>query len=228
MPNAPIPDYQMLIDGEWRPAVAGGRIIVETPANENPIATIPEGQAADAEAALAAAAAAQPAWAATPPIERAAYLHDLADAILRDTEHLARCLTQEQGKPLHEARGEVGAAANFIRYAAEAARRLQGDIFPSDSPQEQLWIQRVPYGVVAAMIAWNFPLALIGAQVRPGAGDRQHARLAHPLRYAADGAGNSANWCRKWASRRGVLNLVTGRGREIGEALVRQPRAPIW
>ena len=167
MPNAQIPDYQMLIDGEWRPAAAGGRIIVENPANENPIATIPEGQTADAEAALAAAAAAQPAWAATPPIERAAYLHDLADAILRETEHLARCLTQEQGKPLHEARGEVGAAANFIRYAAEAARRLQGDIFPSDSPQEQLWIQRVPYGVVAAMIAWNFPLALIGRKCGP-------------------------------------------------------------
>ena len=223
MPNAPIPDYQMLIDGEWRPAVAGGRIIVENPANENPIATIPEGQAADAEAALAAAAAAQPAWAATPPIERAAYLHDLADAILRETEHLARCLTQEQGKPLHEARGEVGAAANFIRYAAEAARRLQGDIFPSDSPQEQLWIQRVPYGVVAAMIAWNFPLALIGRKCGPAlVTGNTLVLLTHcdtPLTVLEFG-----KLVQEVGLPPGVLNLVTGRGREIGEALVRSPR----
>lgn len=223
MPHAQIPDYQMLIDGEWRAAVAGGRIVVENPANENPIATIPEGQAADAEAALAAAAAAQPAWAATPPIERAAYLHDLADAILRETEPLARCLTQEQGKPLHEARGEVGAAANFIRYAAEAARRLQGDIFPSDSPKEQLWIQRVPYGVVTAMIAWNFPLALIGRKCGPAlVTGNTLVLLSHcdtPLTVLEFG-----KLVQEVGLPPGVINLVTGRGREIGEALVRNPR----
>ena len=223
MSNVQIPDYQMLIDGEWRPALAGGRILVENPANENPIATIPEGQAADAEAALAAAAAAQPAWAATPPIERAAYLHDLADAILRETEPLARCLTQEQGKPLHEARGEVGAAANFIRYAAEAARRLQGDIFPSDSPKEQLWIQRVPYGVVAAMIAWNFPLALIGRKCGPAlVTGNTLVLLSHcdtPLTVLEFG-----KLVQEVGLPPGVINLVTGRGREIGEALVRNPR----
>lgn len=223
MPNLQIPDYQMLIDGEWRPAEAGGRIVVENPAHENPIATIPEGQAADAEAALAAAAAAQPAWAATPPIERAAYLHDLADAILRETEDLARCLTQEQGKPLHEARGEVGAAANFIRYAAEAARRLQGDIFPSDSPKEQLWIQRVPYGVVTAMIAWNFPLALIGRKCGPAlVTGNTLVLLSHcdtPLTVLEFG-----KLVQEVGLPPGVINLVTGRGREIGEALVRNPR----
>lgn len=223
MPNSQIPHYEMLIGGEWRPAAAGGRIVVENPANESPIATVPEGLAADAEAALAAAAAAQPAWAATPPIERAAYLHDLADAILRDTEHLARCLTQEQGKPLHEARGEVGAAANFIRYAAEAARRLQGDIFPSDSPKEQLWIQRVPHGVVAAMIAWNFPLALIGRKCGPAlVTGNTLVLLSHcdtPLTVLEFG-----KLAQEVGIPPGVINLVTGRGREIGEALVRSPR----
>ncbi|MCY3834823.1 MAG: aldehyde dehydrogenase [Anaerolineaceae bacterium] len=218
-----IPDYEMLIDGAWRPAEAGGRIVVENPANENPIATVPAGQAADAEAALAAAAAAQPSWAATPPIERAAYLHDLADAILRETEHLARTLTEEQGKPLHEARGEVGAAANFIRYAAEAARRLQGDIFPSDSPREQLWIQRVPYGVVAAMIAWNFPLALIGRKCGPAlVTGNTLVLLSHcdtPLTVLEFG-----KLVQEVGLPPGVINLVTGRGREIGEALVRSPR----
>lgn len=219
----PIPDYEMLIDGAWRPAEAGGRIVVENPANENPIASIPAGQAVDAEAALAAAAAAQPAWAATPPIERAAYLHGLADAILRETEHLARTLTEEQGKPLHEARGEVGAAANFIRYAAEAARRLQGDIFPSDSPREQLWIQRVPYGVVTAMIAWNFPLALVGRKCGPAlVTGNTLVLLSHcdtPLTVLEFG-----KLVQEVGLPPGVINLVTGRGREIGEALVRSPR----
>ncbi len=98
MPNAQLPHYEMLIGGDWRPAEAGGRIVVENPADESPIATVPAGQAADAEAALAAAAAAQPAWAATPPIERAAYLQDLADAILRETEPLARSAHPRTGQ----------------------------------------------------------------------------------------------------------------------------------
>ena len=138
-------------------------------------------------------------------------------------EPLARCLTQEQGKPLHEARGEVGAAANFIRYAAEAARRLQGDIFPSDSPREQLWIQRVPYGVVAAMIAWNFPLALIGRKCGPAlVTGNTLVLLTHcdtPLTVLEFG-----KLVQEVGLPPGVINLVTGRGREIGEALVRNPR----
>ena len=223
MPSAQVPHYEMLIGGDWRPAEAGGRIVVENPADESPIATVPAGQAADAEAALAAAAAAQPDWAATPPIERAAYLQALADAILRETEPLARSLTREQGKPLHEARGEVGATANFIRYAAEAARRLRGDIFPSDSPQEQLWIQRVPYGVVAAMIAWNFPLALIGRKSGPAlVTGNTLVLLTHcdtPLTVLEFG-----KLVQEVGIPPGVINLVTGRGREIGEALVRSPR----
>ena len=221
--NGAMMEYDMLIGGEWRPALAGERIVVENPADETPIATIPAGQAADAEAALDAAAAAQPAWAATPPIERAALLHALADATLREEEALARCLTREQGKPLHEARGEVGAAANFIRYAAEAARRLRGDIFPSDSPQEQLWIQRVPYGVVTAMIAWNFPLALIGRKCGPAlVTGNSLVLLSHcdtPLTVLEFG-----KLAQEVGIPPGVLNLVTGRGREIGEALVRSPR----
>jgi lactaldehyde dehydrogenase/glycolaldehyde dehydrogenase len=212
----------MYIDGEWTGGEARGSIEVENPATEEVIATIPAGTAEDAERALQAAKRAQPKWAALPPIERAKYLRALADAILRERDHLARVVTLEQGKPLKEAIGEIGATENFIRYAAESARRIEGDILPSDNPNEEVWIRRVPYGVVVALTAWNYPSALVARKIGPAliAGNAvvvkghentplsglELARLAHEAGFP-----------------KGVFNVVTGTGRVVGEALTTSP-----
>ena len=117
---------------------------------------------------------------------------------------------------------EVAVTASFIEYACEDARRIEGDIIPSDNPGEQIWIQKVPKGVVVAITAWNFPLALAGRKLGPAliAGNTlvikptEETPLATlELGYIADKVGIPA----------GVLNIVTGPGSTMGNALVQSP-----
>ncbi|MCB8822165.1 aldehyde dehydrogenase [Microvirga rosea] len=214
--------YQMYIDGAWTDGHASARMEVENPADETVFATVPVGTIKDATSALEAARRAQPAWAALPPIVRAGYVQDLAAAVRRDKGHLARIVVREQGKPLNQAEGEIDAVALFLTYAAESARRIEGDILPSDFPNEEVWIRRVPYGVVVGLTAWNYPAALAARKIGPAlvAGNTivvkghestplsaiEIARLAHEIGLP-----------------KGVLNVVTGDGRTVGEALVRSP-----
>ena len=185
-------------------------------------ATVPAGSVNDARAALEAAKRAQPAWAALPPIVRSGYVSDLAAAVRREKAHLARIVVLEQGKPLNQAEGEIDAVVTFLTYAAENARRIEGDLLPSDHPNEDVWIRRVPFGVVVGLTAWNYPAALAARKIGPAlvAGNTivvkghestplsaiEIARLAHEVGLP-----------------KGVLNVVTGDGRTVGDALVRSP-----
>jgi len=222
--NPPFPpcSYQMYIDGQWCNGEVSQTIGVENPATEEIVATVPAGTASDANRALEAAKRAQRQWASFPPIERAKLLHKLADAILSERDRLARTVTLEQGKPLKEALGEIGATENFIRYAAESARRIEGDITPSDNPNEEIWIRRVPYGVVVALTAWNYPSALVARKIGPAliAGNTVVVKghectplSGLELARLAESAGFP----------KGVLNVVTGTGRTVGKALTVSP-----
>ncbi len=219
---ATVTHYQMYIDGAWTDGRAPGRLDVENPANETVFATVPVGSVEDATAALEAARRAQPAWAALPPIVRAGYVTDLAAAVRREKDRLARIVVLEQGKPLNQALGEIDAVILFLTYAAESARRIEGDIIPSDFQNEEVWIRRVPFGVVVGLTAWNYPAALAARKIGPAlvAGNTivvkghestplsaiEIARLAHEVGFP-----------------KGVLNVVTGDGRTVGDALVRSP-----
>jgi len=136
--------YRMCVGGQWTAGHATGEIEVESPAAEAIIATILNGTAEDAEAALHA----QPAWAALPPIERGQLVRKLADLVARDKHRLARVVVAEQGKPLNQAEVEIDAVHTFLASAAEQARRIGGDILPSGRPNEEIWIRRVLRGVV--------------------------------------------------------------------------------
>lgn len=208
----------MYVGGEWRRA-DGPRIEVENPANETIIATIPDGDAQDAFDALEAATKAQPAWAALPAIARGRLVSKLADAVAENSEKLARVVVAEQGKPLNQAFGEIGAVETFLRYAAENARRIEGDIMPSDNANEEIWIRRRPYGVVVGLTAWNYPAALAARKLGPAlVAGNTFVLLAHEftplsgieLAKLADAVGIP----------KGVFNVVTGRGPVIGRALV--------
>ena len=137
----------------WPMLVGGQRVEspktrdVVSPATGEKIAAVPEASAEQVQAALQAARKAQADWGARAPIERGAVMRRIADLIRRDAETLARIVVLEQGKPIVEARGEVGGAAEFFSYFAEFARRIEGEILPSDVRDEQIWIQRVPVGV---------------------------------------------------------------------------------
>jgi lactaldehyde dehydrogenase/glycolaldehyde dehydrogenase len=214
-----VPHFQMFIDGSFTDGEGTTRTEVENPATEAVIATVPEGTVADAERAIAAARRAQPEWSRLPAIERGQLVRKLASAILAEREHLARVIVAEQGKPIGQARGEIDATAMFLEYAGEQARRMQGEILPSDHRDEDVWIRRVPYGVVAALTAWNYPSALAGRKLGPAltAGNTvvlkgheitplsglEIARIAHGLGFPP-----------------GVINVVTGAGRGVGQHLV--------
>jgi len=156
-----------LIDGRWRPAADGRRFGVFDPAGGALLAEVADSSAADARAATDAAARALPAWRATPARERAALLRAWHAAVIAHTEDLARLISLEQGKPLAEARGEVGYGASYIAWFAEEATRIYGDLIPQQQRGKQMSAVKEAIGVVAAITPWNFPLAMIARKFAP-------------------------------------------------------------
>jgi lactaldehyde dehydrogenase/glycolaldehyde dehydrogenase len=216
--------YRHFIGGEWVDSTLKEWIEVENPATGAVIASVPRGSAEDADRAVMAAYKAQSAWEAMPAVFRGQLLKDLAKVILENRERLARMVVGEQGKPLHEARGEIEGAALYLTYAAEEARRIAGDIIPSDSADEQIWIQRVAHGVVIALTAWNYPAALMCRKMGP-------ALLAGNTIVVKSHEGTPtttfeiAQLSAQLGFPPGVINVVSGSGEGIGSALVRHPRA---
>ncbi|HEY8576909.1 MAG TPA: aldehyde dehydrogenase family protein [Devosia sp.] len=217
---------QMFIGGRWTTGSATGTFEVENPATEAIIGTIPEGTADDAAESLEAARQAQPAWAALPPFERARLIFALADAVKANDGTLARIVVAEQGKPLNQAMGEIGATETFLRFAAESARRIEGDIFPSDAPDEEVWIRRVPHGVVVGLTAWNFPAALATRKLGPAlVAGNTFVLKAHEFTPFSGIA--LAMLAERVGFPPGVFNVVTGAGRTVGEALVTSPHSDL-
>lgn len=215
-----IPGTEMLINGRFRAGPTQHDVI--NPATGKAFAQVSMADAAMAHEAIDAARAAQPAWGALAPLQRASVMREIASLIRQDAEDYARLIVSEQGKTIKEARGEVGGAAGFFDYFAEFARRIQGEILPSDHAGEQIWVQRLPLGVVAAIIPWNYPFALVARKVAPAliAGDtvvlKSHEET--PLSALAmarifDRAGIPA----------GVVNILSGTGPVVGEALCTAP-----
>jgi lactaldehyde dehydrogenase/glycolaldehyde dehydrogenase len=162
-----IGEGQLYIGGRWVDSASRERREIENPKDESVVAAVPSSTVEDADRAVAAARKAQPEWSRRTPMERGALLQKLATLIDENTETLAHLLTAEGGKLLAESRIDANFAAVLLRYAAESARRLQGEILPGEGRDEQIWIQRVPYGVVAGITAWNFPAALFARKVGP-------------------------------------------------------------
>jgi lactaldehyde dehydrogenase/glycolaldehyde dehydrogenase len=217
-----VPRYRHFINGQWTDSTVKEWIEVENPATGAVIATVPKGSADDADRALVAAAAAQPAWEALPPVERARLLSGLARLILENRDRFARLVVAEQGKPLAEARGEIEGTALYLTYAAEEARRITGDIIPSDNPDEQVWIQRVAHGVVVGLTAWNYPAALTTRKMGPAllAGNTivLKSHEGTPL-----SAFEIAQLSTQLDFPPGVINVVSGTGEGLGAALVKHP-----
>lgn len=222
MPTTAPPAHGQFIGGKWVSAKAGAMIAVDNPANEARIAFIAEGTAGDAAAAVEAAQKAQVRWSSLPPIERAGYVRRLAAAIQANAKTLAFIITTEQGKPLSQARGEVEATVNFSIHAAQSARRIEGEIVASDNRDEEIQIRRHPYGVVVGLTAWNYPLALAARKLGPAliAGNT-FVLLGHELTPLSGLA--LARLADEAGLPKGVLNVVTGRGPVVGQALVEHP-----
>ena len=159
--------YNCYINGEWIEKSSGEKIDVENPANGETFASIYTSSIEETQHALESADKAQFSWQMLPPVERAKYLYAITAKLKEEKEHFAKLLVMEQGKTLVEARYEVDDTIKYIEYSAEAGRRIQSAIFPSDLPNEQLSIHKVPYGVTVGLMAFNYPLALIGRKIGP-------------------------------------------------------------
>ena len=154
-----------LINGQW---VAGSsRFDVLDPATGHKLADVANLGPAEAEAAIAAANAAWPAWRTKTAKERSILLRKWYDLIMANQDDLGRIMTAEQGKPLPEAKGEVAYGASFVEWFAEEAKRVNGETLPQFDNSRRLMVLKQPIGVCAAITPWNFPLAMITRKVAP-------------------------------------------------------------
>ncbi|AIY40592.1 Aldehyde dehydrogenase A [Collimonas arenae] len=142
-------------------------IAVYDPATEQLVGQVSAATAEQARSAVDAAAAAQKSWRKLPGVERAKYLHKLADALLARAPEIGLALAAESGKSLNDASNEAIYAAEITRYHAEWARRIEGEIIPSDSPSENLLLMREPIGVVACLIPFNYPVYTLLRKIAP-------------------------------------------------------------
>ena len=218
------PTGRNYVGGEWRPSSSGATYAKLNPMR--PSEKVGEFSAStedDAAAAVAAAADAFAAWAALPLARRGAYLVAAAASLEARTEEIARDMSTEMGKPLREARGETGRAAQILRFAASEAFRPVGEHFEQSATGAQVSTHRRPVGVVALITPWNFPIAIPVWKLAPALmyGNAVVLKLAYeaPLTglHVAEAFADAE-------LPPGVLNVLTGRGSTVGAALVHDPR----
>ena len=213
---------QAYVGGKWTAAADGKVIVVTNPANGARLGVVPALGAVETEAAIAAAAAAFPAWRRLLPQERAQRLRRWHDLMLEAQADLALLMTLEQGKPLAEAEGEIAYAASFIEWFAEEAKRVNVEGITPHLPNRQMSVRREPVGVVAAITPWNFPSAMITrkAAAALAAGCTMIVRPASETPFSALALAELAE---RAGIPAGVLSVVTGAAQPIVDALQASP-----
>lgn len=203
------------INGKWVSANSDKKIPVTNPYDNSLIGYVPECTEVETERAIIAAHHAFISYKQLSAKERSDLLWSWAELIDRNKEDLARIMTIEQGKPIAESRNEIDYANSFIKWFAEEARRVYGDIIPSNKRHQHLIVIKQPVGVVAAITPWNFPAAMITRKISPALAvgctvvvkpDKATPFTALALTVLAEEAGFPP----------GVLNVITGIPEKIG------------
>jgi succinate-semialdehyde dehydrogenase/glutarate-semialdehyde dehydrogenase len=213
---------QCYINGQWVDAKNQTTYPVTNPFNNTLLGTVPNCGRKETRIAIEAAAIALKKWQTYTAKERCHLMIRWADLIDKNKEDLAILMTLEQGKPITESRGEIEYANSFIKWFAEEARRVYGDIIPSNKSGQHLLVMKQAIGVCAAITPWNFPAAMITRKCAPAiaagctvvikpAEDTPFSALA--LAVLAEEAGIPA----------GVINVITGDAESIGRELTTNP-----
>jgi acyl-CoA reductase-like NAD-dependent aldehyde dehydrogenase len=216
---------RMWVNGESVESISGEVIGVTNPATEETVDVVPAGVPADVERAVVAAKAAFPGWRSTTAVERAQLLHQAAAKMRIHFDALARLLTLEEGKPVPENEEELDWSINTLDYYAELGRHIRGRVIPSPEAGQLNLVLKEPYGVVACIVPWNYPILLsawkIAAALAAGntvvVKPSTLAPLTH-LRMVELAFDDLPP---------GVINVITGRGDEIGDALVTHADVPV-
>ncbi|HCM81507.1 MAG TPA: aldehyde dehydrogenase [Corynebacterium stationis] len=209
-------EYQNYINGQFVPA--SDFIEVFNPSTGELLAKSPESDDNTVSAAVDAANAAQPAWAALPAIERGKYLIQIASALRENHQKFQKFLMTEQGKTPDLAATEVSFTADYLEYMAGFARRIEGEVIPSDRPGEQIFLTYQPLGVVAGILPWNFPLFLVARKFAPAA-ITGNTIVIKPSEETPIVAFEFASLVDQVEVPRGVFNMVGGSGASVGNAL---------
>lgn len=159
--------HGLYIDGQWRPASAGGTINVVDPSSEAVLATVPDATLADAADAVDAAGRAAAGWRNTPPRKRSEILRRCFELMTERAEMLATLISAENGKALRDARGEVAYAAEFFRWNAEEAVRITGEFGTAPSGTNRILVDYQPIGICLMITPWNFPAAMATRKIAP-------------------------------------------------------------
>ena len=212
------------IDGEWVPADSGETYEVTNPSNPSEVlGTTPKSGKAETERAIEAAAEAAPGWKATLPSARGAVLSKAADILESRADELAELMAREVGKPMGESQAEVARAAAIFRYYGSEGWRMDGILPPSTRPGVQISSVRAPVGVVALITPWNFPLAIPAWKLAPAL-ICGNAVVIKPATDASLNAAMLVGILAEAGLPDGVINMVTGSGGSVGDALVTDPR----
>ena len=198
-------------------------IPVINPANGDVIATVPNGGAAEARQAVDAAYGALPAWSKKSAAERGEILNKWYRLINENKEEIAKIMTREQGKPFKEALGEVAYANSFISWYAEEGKRIYGETIPASHEEKRILVLKQPVGVIAAITPWNFPAAMITRKVAPALAAGCTA-VVKPAEQTPLTALKLAQLAVEAGIPDGVLQIVTGDPKAIGEAWLEDPR----
>jgi succinate-semialdehyde dehydrogenase/glutarate-semialdehyde dehydrogenase len=210
------------IDGAWAAADNGAVLDVKNPATARKLGSIPNMGAAETRRAIAAAAAALPAWKARTAKERAVIMRRWFDLMVEHQEDLATLMTAEQGKPLAESKVEILYAASFIEWFAEEAKRVYGDVIPGHQSDKRILVLRQAVGVVAAITPWNFPAAMITRKAGPAlaAGCTLVCKPATQTPFSALAMAELAD---RAGIPKGVFNVITGGAAAIGGEMTANP-----
>ena len=206
------------INGEWCSADSRETIDVTNPVDGEIIGTVPNMRTIETRRAIEVADNAGRAWRSKPAKERSAIIRRWYELVVENAEDLARLMTIEQGKPLNEAKGEIGYAASFLEWFSEEAKRVYGDVIPAPQQDKRIVVLKQPVGVVGAITPWNFPTAMITRKAGPAlaAGCTFIAKPASQTPFSALALAELAERAGVPA---GVLNIVTGSAGAIGNEM---------
>ncbi len=215
-------NFDLYIDGEWAAATSGNTRQVLDPATEDVIGTIADAGPADLDRALNGAATGFTVWRNTGTWDRAQKLRRVADLIRERVDTIATVMSLETGKPLAEAKGETGAAADQFEWYSEETKRIYGQTIEARNPESRLMVIHQPVGVVAAFSAWNFPALLPARKIAAALA----AGCSIIIKPAGESPGSCAllvEACHDAGIPRGVVQLVTGNSSLIAEHLIKSP-----
>ena len=210
---------EMYINGEWTAAADGERIDIVDPATEEVVDSVPKATTADLDRALEAADGAWRSWREVDAWTRGAALRRVGDLVRRRIDAIAAVMTEEQGKPLAEAKGELGATADQFDWFAGEATRIYGRVIDGHSRGHRLLVIRQPIGPVAGFSPWNFPALLAARKIAPAVA-AGCSIIVKPAREAPRTALMLAQACHDAEIPAGVVNVVTGDSAHISRHLI--------